>query len=199
MARERRRVLVQPAQHELDQRLGLLLARAIALLPARQIAERERLGRARARDAERLERGGVDAVHRDEDLDVVIEHRAPLRLVGRRRQVRAPGRALHHDPARLVTEAVDVRHRDPVRLEHAHHLVLVLERIDAVLLHPAIPAKVDADALAARLLHLEEPRRPPALLLLDRDDATADELFDTGRGAGRDGHGWLRARRGSVA
>ena len=150
------------------------------------------------------ERGGRDAVHRDEDLDVVIEDGAALGLVDGGRQVRAAGRLLHHDPARLVAEAVDVGDRDAVGLEHAHHLVLVLERVDAVLLGAAVAAEVDADALAGGALDLEEPGGAPALLGLGGDDAAAGEGFDLGEGGeplggGHICHAHLHVRLASVA
>ena len=204
----RRPVGVQPAQHELDQRLGALLARAERLLPARQVGERE-LGRVgRAAEADRLEGRHVDALHRREQVHVVVEHGAPLVVVACRREVGAAPDALHHDAARVGAEAVEARHRDAVRGQHLQHAVLVLEAVDARALG-TVAAKVDRDDLAVAL-DVEVERRAPARLALGAHHAPADHALDLGeralparleRGAPfrRSGLGWLDGWSAHVA
>ena len=78
---------------------------------------------------------------------------------------------------RSGAEAVDVRHGDVVRFEHLEHPHLVLERVHAVIGLAALAPPVQRQPLPVAL-QLQEPRRAPALLPLERGNAAAELALD---------------------
>ena len=156
------RIAGQPAEAELEERVGTLLRRAVVTdIGAHAVALHARP----------LERRDVERVHPSEDAEVVVHHRVTLG-VGNAREVGLPRCAVGDEATRLVHPPVHVRHRDAVLLEQLLAEHLVLERKDPREVE-ALAAYVQLEQLAVAL-DVDEPHRPPSRLALVAHDRSAD-------------------------
>ena len=97
-----------------------------------------------------------------------------MAIVGRRREVEAPGELLEHEARRVGAEAVGVGDADAVSLEDLDHAHLAFEGARVAVPLAAGAAPIEGEDLAARSLELEEAGRPPAGLRLPGDDAAPE-------------------------
>ncbi len=145
-----RHVPFAPAELELDHRLGALLRRSVAALEAAGLAETALLSAPRPIESDRLElldRNRVDAGELDE---IFVEHRPPVPIIGRGREIEAPGELLEHEARRILTESVGVGHAHAVTLEHLDDPPLALEGPGVALPLAACPAPIERQDLGRR-------------------------------------------------
>ena len=173
-----RLVAVEPAEPELEERIGVVLLRAVGGFHAAHAEQAGPRRSTRALDAGIDERRDVEAVQMGKRLDVLVDDRVAL-SVGRLGEVGATGDAGHDVGAGLVDPPEHARDRHVAFGEQLleAHLVIERERQGRV---GALTAHHDLDHLTIAL-DVGDPHGPPPGLALDTPHRAAEALLEPSR------------------
>ncbi|CAB4835175.1 unannotated protein [freshwater metagenome] len=183
--RRRQRVAIEPAEHELHQRIGAhldLAEHAHELTDAHVRGVGRRVAAGDAGIDERLQRQRVET---RELLQILVHDHGPF---GRRSalEIGLPRYCRHRIGAGFVAPAVDVGHGDSLCFEHLleAHLVIegeLLHRVAALAAHDDAFDDAFDDAVA---FDVDEPHRPPTWLTRPGDDLATEQPFQPGNDLG---------------